>query len=339
MTISKKIKSEYVFLENIAVRKEILDRIPQIDTLVFDVDGVLVDVRKSFRKAISQTVQFYFKEVLHFTGTPNIITPEEIDYFKMAGGFNNDWDLASAVVLFYLMKAKTDNLKNTDELGNLEPNIKVFTTKILPKGGGLAKVIELIEKDRVAKEIIFSRWDKDLITKIFQEIYAGKEYCINVYGFHPSLIETEGLIKQEKNIIDKEKREILQYFSVGILTGRNKGEAKIALERLGWGDIILDGQIITAGDGLEKPHTQGLKRLSVNLKTKLGIYIGDTRDDLMVVKNFNKEEQEIKFLSSLVLAEKFDFLNEAGEFYLREGVDILAKDVNCVLDLLAQVKK
>ncbi len=339
MLISEKLDQGYLFQENIVLNKNILDRLSQVDTIVFDIDGVLIDMRESFRKAICQTVQFYFKEILHFQGSQNLIHPEEIEYFKMAGGFNNDWDLTSAVILFYLMKVRENNLKDIDELKSREPDIKTFTTKMLFLGGGLAKVINLFKKNKHTKEEIFSLWDKDLITKIFQEIYAGEEHCFNIYGFHPSLIKTEGLIKQERIIINKKKKDFLQqYFSIGILTGRNRREARIALEILGWDDIISEEKIITADDGLEKPHPQGLKRLSASLKTKLGIYVGDIRDDLVTVKNFNKEVRKTKFLSAIVLAEGFNLENKLVNFYLNEGVDLLAQDVNCILDWLERDK-
>ena len=339
MLISEKLDQGYLFQENIVLNKNILDRLSQLDTIVFDIDGVLIDMRESFRKAICQTVQFYFKEILHFQGCKNLIHPEEIEYFKMAGGFNNDWDLTSAVILFYLMKVRENNLKDIDELKSREPDIKTFTTKMLSLGGGLAKVINLFKKNKHIKEEIFSLWDEDLITKIFQEIYAGEEHCFNIYGFHPSLIKTEGLIKQERIIIDKKKKDFLQqYFSIGILTGRNRREARIALEILGWDDIISEEKIITADDGLEKPHPQGLKQLSASLKTKLGIYVGDIRDDLVTVKNFNKEVRKTKFLSAIVLAEGFNLENKLVNFYLNEGVDLLAQDVNCILDWLERDK-
>ena len=339
MLISKKLNSDYLFKKKIILNKKILDKLSRVDTLVFDIDGVLIDVRDSFRKAVCQTVQFYFKKILGFQGSQNLINPEEVEYFKMAGGFNNDWDLTSAVVLFYLMKARENNLKEVDELRSIKPDIKTFTTKMLSPGGGLAKVIDLIEKDGQVKEWILSLWDKDLITKIFQEIYAGEEYCFNIYGFHPSLIKKDGLIKQERIIIDKKKKDFLQqYFSIGILTGRNRREARIALEILGWDDIISEEKITTADDGLEKPHPQGLKRLSASLKTKLGIYVGDIRDDLVTVKNFNKEVRKTKFLSAIVLAEGFNLENKLVNFYLNEGVDLLAQDVNCILDWLERDK-
>lgn len=56
--------------------------------LVFDMDGVLVDVTASYREAIRQTAE-------HFTGTS--ISNGEIQDYKNAGGWNNDWALSHRI--------------------------------------------------------------------------------------------------------------------------------------------------------------------------------------------------------------------------------------------------
>ena len=53
--------------------------------LVFDMDGVLAEVSESYRETITQTVR-------HFTGAT--ITNEQIQKYKDAGGWNNDWALS-----------------------------------------------------------------------------------------------------------------------------------------------------------------------------------------------------------------------------------------------------
>lgn len=58
--------------------------------LVFDMDGVLVDVSESYRATIAKTVE-------HFTG--RAIAPDLIQQYKNAGGWNNDWALAQRIVL------------------------------------------------------------------------------------------------------------------------------------------------------------------------------------------------------------------------------------------------
>lgn len=57
--------------------------------LIFDVDGVLVDVSDSYRATIVKTVE-------HFTG--ETIAPGLIQDYKNAGGWNNDWALAQKIV-------------------------------------------------------------------------------------------------------------------------------------------------------------------------------------------------------------------------------------------------
>jgi HAD superfamily phosphatase len=57
--------------------------------LVFDMDGVLVDVTASYRETIARTVE-------HFTGAS--ITPERIQEYKNEGGWNDDWKLSHHIV-------------------------------------------------------------------------------------------------------------------------------------------------------------------------------------------------------------------------------------------------
>jgi HAD superfamily phosphatase len=57
--------------------------------LVFDMDGVLVDVAESYRETIARTVA-------HFTGSP--VTRQRIQEYKNQGGWNDDWKLSHQMV-------------------------------------------------------------------------------------------------------------------------------------------------------------------------------------------------------------------------------------------------
>jgi HAD superfamily hydrolase (TIGR01548 family) len=57
--------------------------------LVFDMDGVLVDVTESYRETIAATVE-------HYTGARP--TNEQIQQFKNQGGFNDDWELSHHII-------------------------------------------------------------------------------------------------------------------------------------------------------------------------------------------------------------------------------------------------
>jgi HAD superfamily hydrolase (TIGR01548 family) len=62
---------------------------PFPEVIIFDVDGVLVDVRGSFHTTVLQTVE-------HFTRKK--VTRPELHQWKNRSGFNDDWKLSTAWV-------------------------------------------------------------------------------------------------------------------------------------------------------------------------------------------------------------------------------------------------
>ncbi len=61
----------------------------KIDTILFDMDGVLVDVSQSYRMAIKKTSEFFTDQKVNFS---------EIADFKQRGGYNNDWKLTKDLI-------------------------------------------------------------------------------------------------------------------------------------------------------------------------------------------------------------------------------------------------
>jgi HAD superfamily phosphatase len=60
-----------------------------LGALFFDMDGVLIDVSRSYRRAIEETVG-------HFTGRQ--VVPGTVQRYKNDGGFNDDWKLTHAII-------------------------------------------------------------------------------------------------------------------------------------------------------------------------------------------------------------------------------------------------
>jgi HAD superfamily phosphatase len=70
--------------------------------LIFDMDGVLVDVTESYRETITRTVE-------HFTGRP--CTRQAVQECKNAGGWNDDWQLSHHLVCSAGVDAPFDEVK------------------------------------------------------------------------------------------------------------------------------------------------------------------------------------------------------------------------------------
>ena len=65
------------------------NRLGEIRLMIFDIDGVLVDVTDSYRLAIKKTAE-------HYSGLD--ITFGDIQQLKNESGFNNDWDLTEELL-------------------------------------------------------------------------------------------------------------------------------------------------------------------------------------------------------------------------------------------------
>ena len=109
------------------------------DVIVFDMDGVLVEVMQSYRETIRETVR-------HFTG--DLVSHDEIQDFKNAGGWNNDWLLAQRLITD--RGAKTEYATVVDYFNKIffgeNGNGLITREQWMPRAGlleGLAKVASL----------------------------------------------------------------------------------------------------------------------------------------------------------------------------------------------------
>jgi len=74
----------------------------QPEIIIFDVDGVLVDVRGSFHSTVLETVRFFTKKR---------VTRAELHRWKNRSGFNDDWKLSTAWVQSLGGKFEYDEVK------------------------------------------------------------------------------------------------------------------------------------------------------------------------------------------------------------------------------------
>lgn len=322
------------------VRQDLLKTLPQLDAVLLDVDGVILDVAQTFRVVAAEVAQLYATQWMKLEDDGPLFLPSECELFKNAGGFNNDWDLTNGVLALALAKQCIDpSLTTTTQLREAFPDLEAYTAEIQRRGGGLVVAEKyILDMMNANQRRDFSyAWNPRLVTQLFQEMYAGENECRALYGFAPEHVHGEGYLDKEPVLIDASL--LPKKTKNGVLTGRIHAETRIALHRSGLLEAIPDTAWVTETDGVRKPDGASLSLLRDKMGFKFGVYIGDTMDDLRVVQNY-KETQgsgKAKIISCIVLSGPAGAANRRQ--FLEAGAEIVAPDINSVLTYLNGVVK
>ena len=245
------------------------------DAVILDVDGVLVDVADSYRRAIVESIDHVYDET---------IETADIQPFKEAGGFNNDWELTYAAALYVLARRERPEL-----------SIETYTGLIAASGGGLeaARTAVADELDPAERERVLDRWDRDRLRDVFQQLYLGTDRYRRLEGGEPD-IESEGFIEDESVLLEETTREALAAWPLGVVTGRPAAEADIALERVGLD--LPAAHVYTKDDWDEgKPHPRALLDLADRLEAADVVCVGDTLDDIRMAVRADEAADRRRF--------------------------------------------
>ena len=67
--------------------------------IVFDMDGVIIDVSESYRNTVRQTARLFFKSAVSWKSLPDpLFSLTDLARVKQSGGLNNDWDLTFLII-------------------------------------------------------------------------------------------------------------------------------------------------------------------------------------------------------------------------------------------------
>ncbi|MBW2468404.1 MAG: hypothetical protein JRE62_03840, partial [Deltaproteobacteria bacterium] len=97
-----------------------------IKLIVFDMDGVLIDVSKSYRETVRQTARLFFKIAPSSDKLPEPLFPlADLAAVKQSGGLNNDWDLSCLVLsLLFNMIEQPPVYDSEDSMGRYRKAIR-----------------------------------------------------------------------------------------------------------------------------------------------------------------------------------------------------------------------
>ena len=265
---------------NMLVSDSIVDELASVDALIFDCDGVLVDITQSYDTAINKTVSYILDDILQIQAE-NIVTPDILYGFKSKGGFNDEVAVCYAVVLTSYAARKLD--KQFDEV--------IKDVIVNSNERGILSVDEYltsldIEISSMKEKLNYSNpHETSYIYTVFDQIFFGAELYEEIYDI-PSKFSATGLIEKDKVLIDSKIVSLLQKKfgkKLAIVTGRGKFAFSYSLKEF-LNKLDLDNSVFLEDESKElaKPNVEPLLKSIRGLNSKHCLYVGDSMEDMLM---------------------------------------------------------
>ena len=220
--------------------------------------------------------------------------------------------------------------------------------KIEPSLMGVDPEVEK-EKQRLTKQLIPYDLEKpDLLKRLFEEAYLGRELFSKFYGM-PSLFKfDESFIDKETFSPTKKTLDVLRhkFGKFGIYSGRPRTQGMYILEKYNYLDYFTENGSVFLGDLLKsevemekfgKPDpTLFIKLIDDFFGNATGVaYVGDgIADALLVEKARSDGLDNLLFLGVLSSSEDS---NKLFTEYAKHGADAIIMDVNDIPDIFTSM--
>ncbi len=381
---------DYIRLEceegSIYIKRDITEDLKDVDAAIFDCDGVLIDIRGSYNRAISKTATYILEGLTGSFFPERIITEDIIFNFRRSGGFNSDWDSCYSIIMFILFNLpekmqrdiksqieETSHVKDKFErfnlirkgmrgrvhrtlddglLKRLMVDLERFTSELDERGVPRVEELLLNNYENILKEsfndlrgLLYHpcRVGRSIVPTVFEEFFCGSNLYNETYKLKPRYYYGPGLIENGKVIIMAETLDRLSMMFMerrfGIASGSRFKSAEYILDDLmcyfkGYifsDDIESMEDRLSREDGevnLKKPNPFSLLKTAEKLEPfRRAVYVGDSMEDALTVKNAEKEDPRYIFVGVYRYSSPQE---ETLKAFLEAGVDVIAPTVNTI---------
>lgn len=305
------------------------------DCILFDIDGVLVDIRKSYNAAIKETVEYVLKFI---TGNSfqALVTDQIILKFRQCGGFNNDIDTSYAIILAILANPPKNLSQGREFLAKVAENCD--------ESGyvSVEKFLAIYDIDRWKKILAYPAPLKEsMLARVFDEIFYGPDLFRKQDHLEPKYC-TAGrpLIKNDKLVVSAETVNKLNKMfdgSLALVSGRSRVAAEYSLQ-----PIIKyfnhDACVFLEDKRREyaKPNPYAIKHAMKVMRAKTAVYVGDSAEDLLMARRAEKETgAKIAFVGVYGNSSEPD---KTIDKFKQESVEVIIRSANQLPNIINKVQ-
>ena len=304
----------------------------EFDSIIFDCDGVLIDVTESYDTTINKTISYVLKEIANII-VDMPLTNEILLKFKSTGGFNDEIDITYAGILCFITAKKFN--KNpidfiSDVIDNADDSGIAYIENSLDK-------IDLDISDVKARLGYPSADKNDLIHATFDQLFFGPELYTKIFQKESKFSE-KGFIENDNVIVNSELIEALKKKfndKIAIVTGRGFNAINSSLKEI-LNQFNVKNSVFLEDESrdLSKPNPQSLIRAMKGLNSKNCLYVGDSMEDIILTRKSSELGFQATFCGiygsgKLPEMKKNMFAKKNASFIL-ESINSLPKALNLV---------
>ena len=301
----------------------------KVDGIIFDCDGVLIDITKSYDSTITNTVQYILEKFAKINDSIRI-DHSIIDGFKSTGGFNDEVDLAYVAILSIVAAKK------------LQKDSKLFINNVINNANstGIISVEKFLEKLVDISDIKSildypGPHETNLLYQIFDQLFYGPELYFKMYGKKSNFSES-GLINYDDVIINDSLIKKLQNrftSKIALVTGRGKESVNYSLKNmLKTFDLKNSVFLEDESRSMAKPNPESLIRCISGMNSKITLYVGDSMEDFIMAKKATILGNETIFCGIIGTSKdpekKLKLFQNNGAVLILDSINLIPKILN-----------
>jgi HAD superfamily hydrolase (TIGR01548 family) len=322
MTLIK--KSEGIYLNDSCI-----DILNEIDGIIFDCDGVLIDITKSYDQTIIKTTQYVLETFAKISDSISVDF-KIIDGFKSTGGFNDEVDLTYAAIIS-LVAAKKLQKDPTDFIFNVIDNAD--STGII----SVEKYLEnLTDISDIKKQLSYpGTHHQNPLYKIFDQLFYGPQLYQKLFSNNSQFSEL-GLIENDDVILSDSLLDKLQKkfnSKIAMVTGRGRESVSYSLKEL-LEEFDLNNSVFLEDESRElaKPNPQPLLNSIKGMSSTSTLYVGDSMEDFIMAKKVTEMGCKTLFCGIIGTSknpqEKFELFEKNEAVLVLDSIHLLPKVLN-----------
>ena len=318
--------------QEIFISDKVSQKISKFDSIIFDCDGVLVDIRKSYDNAIKKTISTIMKELFN-DDIGDVVTSKIHFGLKAVGGFNDEVAVAYALVMTLVAAKKSkiefkklinDVINNADESG-INSIDKYFKSQNID----LSEIKSKLDYENSRK--------LSYIHQVFNQLFYGQslyEQIFNKKSKFPQspLIDLDEIILDEKLVLKLENRFGNK---ISTVTGRGNFAFSYSMKNfLNYFDMKNSVFLEDCPLEMAKPNPKSLIESISGINSKCSLYIGDSMEDLMMVEKCKEHGYDVSFCGIYGSSDepelKYELFQKNKASFILESIQELPKALNLV---------